>query len=125
MTYTMLAVAGVTGALGVDLVVLRTALVRRRVFWLTYLIVLGFQLLVNGILAGQGVVRYDERAVIGWRVGRAPVEDLLFGFALILLSQASWIWLGRRTGRFARPGRPAWAARPAPGRWPSRRPARR
>jgi lycopene cyclase domain-containing protein len=96
VTYTALAVLGVAGALLADLVVLRTRLVRRRVFWLAYAIVLGCQLGSNGILTGLGVVRYGEHAIIGWRVCYAPVEDLLFGFALVLLTLASWVWLGRR-----------------------------
>ena len=25
-----------------------------------------------------------------------PVEDLVFGFALVLLSLSIWVWLGRR-----------------------------
>jgi lycopene cyclase domain-containing protein len=85
--------------------VLRTALVRRRVFWVAYAIVLAFQLLSNGVLTGRGVVRYDEHAIAGARVVFAPVEDLLFGFALVLLTQSSWVWLGRRQARHSRPGR--------------------
>jgi len=30
------------------------------------------------------------------RVFFAPVEDLFFGFALVLLSLSMWVWLGRR-----------------------------
>ncbi len=106
MTYTALAVLGVLTALAADLAVLRTRLVRRRVFWAAYAIVLAFQLAANGVLTGRGVVRYDERAVVGWRVAHAPVEDLLFGFALVLLTQATWVWRGRppraRRGRAPR-----------------------
>lgn len=96
MTYTAAALLGVSGALVVDLLVLRTRLVARGVFWATYPIVLGFQLLANGVLTGRGVVRYDPAAVAGPRVAYAPVEDLLFGFALVLLALSLWVWLGRR-----------------------------
>lgn len=96
MTYTAAAVLGVLGALVVDLFVLRTRLVRRRVFWATYPIIVGFQLLSNGILTGRGIVRYDPHAIIGWRLAYAPVEDLLFGFAMVLLTLSGWVWLGRR-----------------------------
>jgi lycopene cyclase domain-containing protein len=96
MTYTLAVVLGVAGALLVDLVVLRTRLVTRGVFWVTYPIVLVFQLLSNGVLTGRGVVRYDPAAIIGLRIGYAPVEDLFFGFALVLLTLSIWIWLGRR-----------------------------
>jgi lycopene cyclase domain-containing protein len=96
VTYTVTALLGVAGALLADLVVLRTRLITRRVFWATYPIVLGFQLLANGLLTGRGVVRYDPAAIAGPRVAYAPVEDLLFGFALVLLTLSFWVWLGRR-----------------------------
>jgi lycopene cyclase domain-containing protein len=96
MTYTLAAGLGVVGALLVDLAVLRTRLITRGVFWATYPIVLLFQLLSNGVLTGRGVVRYDPAAIIGLRVGYAPVEDLFFGFALVLFTLSIWIWLGRR-----------------------------
>jgi lycopene cyclase domain-containing protein len=96
MTYTVAALLGVAGALVVDLVVLRTRLVLRAVFWVTYPIIIGFQLLSNGILTGRGIVRYDPDAIIGWRLVHAPVEDLFFGFGMVLLTLSVWVWLGRR-----------------------------
>lgn len=96
MTYTAAAVLGVAGALVVDLVVLRTRLVTRLVFWAAYPIVLAFQLLSNGILTGRKIVTYDPAAILGARVGYAPVEDLFFGFAMVLFSLSIWIFLGRR-----------------------------
>jgi lycopene cyclase domain-containing protein len=101
VTYTLCAVLGVGAALVADLAVVRTRLVLRRVFWAAYPIVLGFQLLVNGVLAGRGVVRYDPAAIAGPRFAYAPVEDLLFGFALVLLTLSLWVRLGRRTGGVA------------------------
>jgi lycopene cyclase domain-containing protein len=105
VTYTQLAVLGVAAALVLDGAVLRTRLVRRRAFWVAYAIVLVFQLLSNGVLTGRGVVRYDGQAVLGARLAYAPVEDLLFGFALVLLTQATWVWLGRRQAARDRAGR--------------------
>jgi lycopene cyclase domain-containing protein len=96
VTYTLAAGVGVVAALALDLVVLRTRLVLRLVFWATYPIVLVFQLLANGVLTGRGVVRYAPSAILGWRVAYAPVEDLAFGFALVLSSLAVWVWLGSR-----------------------------
>ncbi len=96
MTYTAAALIGVLGALAVDLLVLRTRLVGRLVFWATYPIVFIFQLLSNGILTGRRVVIYDPAAILGVRIAYAPVEDLLFGFAMVLLTLSIWVWLGRR-----------------------------
>ena len=110
MTYTQLAVLGVVLAAALDLAVLRTRLLLRRVFWSAYAIILPFQLLTNGVLTGTRTVRYSGAAIVGGstpasgrpafigdgRIAYAPVEDLLFGFALIVLTLAVWVWLGRR-----------------------------
>jgi len=102
VSYTALAVLGVVGALLLDLVVLRTRVVTRRVFWTAYAIVVVFQLLTNGWLTGRGIVRYDPAAIIGGarvrflgdgRLFYAPVEDLVFGFALVLTTCSVWVWL--------------------------------
>ena len=96
MTYTAAVLVGLVAALALDLFVLRTRLVRRVVFWATYPIVLAFQLLFNGVLTGGGVVRYDPGAILGVRLVYAPVEDLVFGFALILTTLALWVWHEQR-----------------------------
>ena len=110
MTYTQLAVLGVVAVVVLDLAVVRTRLLRRRVFWASYAIVVFFQLITNGVLTGLRIVRYDGSQIIGsstpvdtapaflgdGRIAYAPVEDLLFGFALVVLTQVLWVWLGRR-----------------------------
>ncbi|HEU5006738.1 MAG TPA: lycopene cyclase domain-containing protein [Jatrophihabitantaceae bacterium] len=99
MSYTLAAVLGVLGACLVDLVLLRTMLLRRRAFWTSYAIIAFFQLIVNGLLTGLDVVRYDPRRIIGARIVYAPVEDLLFGFALVLVTLSLWVWWGRIAAR--------------------------
>ena len=96
MSYTVAAVLGVLGAVALDLVVLRTRLLAQRSFWVAYAIVLGFQLLTNGVLTGRDVVRYDPSTILGLRVAFAPVEDLLFGFSLVVQTLAWWDFRGRR-----------------------------
>ena len=128
MTYTQLAVLGVLAAIIVDLVVLRTRLLTRRGFWVPYAIIVFFQLLTNGVLTGFGIVTYNGDFIIGestpvdgpppfigsGRLVFAPVEDLMFGFALVLLSRAMWVWLGRRgIQRTPFAGPPVWR-RPGP-----------
>jgi lycopene cyclase domain-containing protein len=100
VTYTIAAALGLAGALALDLAVLRTRLVLGRVFWLSYAIILGFQLTANGVLAGRGVVRYDPAVILGPRLIGAPIEDLAFGFALVLGTLTLWSRLGR-AGRSA------------------------
>jgi len=96
VTYTAAAVLGVLATVALDLFVLRVRLLRRAVFWATYPLIVFFQLLSNGILTGRNIVRYDPDAILGWRIAYAPIEDLLFGFAMVLLTLDLWIWWGRR-----------------------------
>ena len=110
MSYTQLAVLGIVVVVLLDLFVFRTRLLRRRAFWAAYAIVVFFQLVTNGVLTGLRVVRYDGEQIIGsttpvdgpppflgdGRIAFAPVEDLMFGFALVVLTQVLWVWLGRR-----------------------------
>jgi lycopene cyclase domain-containing protein len=88
--YTALAGAGVAVVVLLDLV-LRTHLLRTRAFWVSYAIMAFFQLIVNGVLTGIPVVRYSPDEILGLRVGYAPVEDLLFGFAMITLTLVVWV----------------------------------
>jgi lycopene cyclase domain-containing protein len=113
VTYTALAIVGVACAVFVDLALLRTRLVRRKAFWTAYGIVLFFQLIVNGVLAGLPVVRYDPGTITGVRIAYAPIEDVAFGFAMVLLTLATWVALGRSAAR--RSPRPGRALRHPPG----------
>ena len=110
MTYTQLAVIGVLVVIALDLYVFKTKILKRKVFWVSYSIVIFFQLVTNGILTGFGIVEYDGAAIIGsstpkdspptfigdGRLVYAPIEDLLFGFCLVVLTLIIWIWLGRK-----------------------------
>jgi lycopene cyclase domain-containing protein len=127
MTYTALALVGVAATVVLDLWVLRTRLLTRRVFWTAYAIVVFFQLVTNGVLTGFRIVRYDGDAILGTstpaflgdgRIAFAPVEDLLFGFALVVQALAWWVWWGRRgVQREPYAGPPRWWLRgPAMGR---------
>jgi lycopene cyclase domain-containing protein len=104
MSYSTLAVAAVIGVLVVDLAVYRTRMVTRGVFWVAYAIIVVFQLLMNGVLTGLGVVTYDEASIWGPRIAYAPVEDLLFGFAMVTLTLASWAAVNRRANTARRRG---------------------
>lgn len=112
MTYSAASAAAVAASVGLDLGVLRTRLVTRRSFWTAYAIVVGFQLLTNGVLTGRRIVTYDERRITGRRVAYAPVEDLGFGFALVTQTLSWWVWWGRRRPFRARAAAPASPGRP-------------
>jgi len=101
VTYTALAILGVVVAVVLDLAVLRTRLLTRRLFWTAYAIIVVFQLATNGWLTGRDIVTYDGDAIAGVRIAYAPVEDLLFGFSLVVQTLAWWLWWGRRLNRSA------------------------
>jgi len=98
MSYTMLAAAAVVLAAVTDRWVLRTRLLCSRDFWASYVILLFFQLLANGVLTGLRIVRYNPAAILGLRLAYAPVEDLAFGFALITITLCCWARLTARPG---------------------------
>jgi lycopene cyclase domain-containing protein len=113
VSYTAAALLGVVVTVVLDLFVLRTRLLLRRAFWVSYAIVVFFQLITNGILTGRGIVFYDGDVIVGstssagqtptllgdGRVVFAPLEDLMFGFALVVQTLAWWVWWGRRVDR--------------------------
>lgn len=93
MSYTQLAISAVVIAVTFDLYLFNTRLLKRRVFWTSYAIILGFQLLTNWWLTSRNIVMYSPDAIIGFRIASAPCEDLLFGFALVLGVLSNWIRL--------------------------------
>ena len=99
MTYTALALVAAAAAVVLDLAVLRTRLLTGRVFWTAYAIIVVFQLVTNGWLTGRDIVTYDTDAIVGVRLVYAPVEDLLFGFSLVVQTLAWWVWWGARLNR--------------------------
>ena len=105
MSYTQLAVLGVLASVVLDLWVLRTRLLTSATFWWSYPVIIFFQLLTNGVLTGTHTVLYRGTAILGdstpvlfghWRIVYAPVEDLAFGFALVVQALAWWVFWGRR-----------------------------
>jgi lycopene cyclase domain-containing protein len=114
-SYSVLVGVGVVLALCLDVLILRTILLRRKVFWVSYGIILAFQLLSNGVLTGRHIVTYDARAILGPRIAFAPVEDLGFGFSMVLQTLAWWVWWGRRATR-ATPAPAALSSREDPQR---------
>jgi lycopene cyclase domain-containing protein len=93
--YTDIALASVLAAVLFDLFGIRTSLLTKSVFWTSYAIILPFQLITNWWLTSRNIVMYNPDAIIGRRLAGAPIEDLLFGFSLILAIQGMWVYWGR------------------------------
>lgn len=109
MSYTAIAIVTAIVVIGIDLFVLRTRMLRRREFWLAYAIMIGFQFLTNAVLTGTQTVQYSDDTIVGvgndvapppflgsGRLFFAPVEDVAFGFAMVLLTLLVWQFAGSR-----------------------------
>lgn len=118
MTYTGLALVAVAFAVVLDVFVLRSRVLTTRTFWVAYAIIVCFQLLTNGVLTGTETVQYSGDEILGTdqpqflgngRLAYAPVEDLLFGFSLVLQTLSWWVFWGSR-GVQSQPtsGPPRW-----------------
>jgi lycopene cyclase domain-containing protein len=101
--YTLPAVLAVIAVCVLELAVLRTGLFRRPAYWISMLIVMAFQIPVDGWLTklSAPIVLYNDEHFSGVRFPwDIPVEDLLFGFALV--TAVLLLWERGRT----RPARP-------------------
>ena len=96
MIYSDIAIGGVIVAVFFDLYGVKTMLLTKSVFWTSYAIILPFQLITNWWLTSRGIVTYNPVAIIGTRICSAPIEDLLFGFALVLSVMSLWVYWGRK-----------------------------
>jgi lycopene cyclase domain-containing protein len=94
--YTDIALNAVLLAVVLDLFVLKSQMMTRGIFWLTYSLILPFQLLTNWWLTSNKIVMYSDIEIIGRRLAGAPIEDLLFGFSMILLTLSTWHFVERR-----------------------------
>lgn len=91
--YTVPAVLAVLVVVTLELVLLHTGLFRRLAYWVSMIIVLAFQIPVDGWLTklSAPIVRYDDRHNSGLRFPfDIPVEDFLFGFALVTAVLLLW-----------------------------------
>lgn len=96
MVYTDIAIISIIFAAIVDLFIIKNKLLTKKVFWTSYAIILPFQLITNWWLTSRNIVMYSSDAIIGIRIASAPIEDLFFGFALILCVMAMWVFWGKK-----------------------------
>ena len=91
--YTLPAVISVVAVCVLDLAVLRTGLFRKPAYWISMVIVLGFQVPVDGWLTklSAPIVIYDEKHTSGIRFPwDIPIEDFFFGWALVTAVLLLW-----------------------------------
>jgi lycopene cyclase domain-containing protein len=91
--YSVPAVAAVIVVCALEFGVLHTGLFRRPAYWISMVIVFGFQIPVDGWLTklSAPIVIYDDSHTSGLRFPfDIPVEDFLFGFALVTAVLLLW-----------------------------------
>ncbi|HEX4978967.1 MAG TPA: lycopene cyclase domain-containing protein [Acidimicrobiales bacterium] len=97
--YTAWASFGAAAVVLAEVAVFRTGLFRTGAYWIAMAIVFSFQVLVDGWLTklSAPIVRYNPDELSGRRFPwDVPVEDYLFGFAMVTLTMVLWDWGGRR-----------------------------
>ncbi len=107
MEYTIASVVAVIVVVAVELLWLRTGIFATATYWIAYGIIVFFQVLVDGWLTklSSPIVLYNRDEFSGWRVFfDSPVEDFLFGFALVTLPIMLWERAGQRRGTAASAG---------------------
>ncbi len=96
--YTVSVVIGMVAVVAMELAWLKTGLFRTVRYWASMVIVLGFQVLVDGLLTRRPtpVVGYDDSQTSGVRFPwDIPIEDFAFGFALVTAVLLIWVRLTR------------------------------
>ncbi|HUL99804.1 MAG TPA: lycopene cyclase domain-containing protein [Mycobacterium sp.] len=91
--YTLPAAIATVVVVVLELALWRTGLFRKPAYWLSMLIVVAFQVVVDGWLTKMSapIVIYDEKHTSGVRFPfDIPVEDFLFGFALVTAVLLLW-----------------------------------
>lgn len=89
MEYTIAAVVAAVCVVLLDLW-LGTRVLRRREFWVFLAVMYAFKLVANGYLTWRPIVMYGPEHFLGVRLGTIPLEDFVYGFALIGMSVVLW-----------------------------------
>ncbi len=88
--YTVSVTAASAVTVVLDLWILRTRVLVDRRMPIVGALILFFMLLVDGWLTARPIVVYDDTYRAFPRLGSIPLEDFLYGFALVVLSLICW-----------------------------------
>ncbi len=94
--YTVSVVIGLIAVVVMELAWLKTGIFKTVRYWASMAIVVGFQVLVDGLLTWRPtpVVGYDDSQTSGIRFPwDIPIEDFAFGFALVTAVVLIWVRL--------------------------------
>lgn len=88
--YTFLSLCAAIIAIVLDRI-LHTRLLTQPKYFFFLGIMFMFKCFVNGYLTTH-IVFYDPRQILGIRLGTIPLEDFMYGFALITICVSLWEW---------------------------------
>ncbi len=100
--YTLSAALGAVIVINLELLWFRSGLFRTRAYWISMAIIVFFMILVDGWLTklSAPIVIYTPEEFSGVRIPwDVPIEDYLFGFALVTLVMLLWDRVGRTMDR--------------------------
>ena len=97
--YPTLAVTAAVAVLALELLVLRSGLLRERAYWISMAICYGFMIPVDGWLTKHSatIVLYRAGDTTGiYPIWDIPLEEYAYAFALLTLVMLTWDRLGGR-----------------------------
>jgi lycopene cyclase domain-containing protein len=100
--YTVWALVAAGAVVAVEVLWLRTGLFLRPAYWVTLAITWAFQIPVDGWLTklSAPIVIYNPKEFSGVRFPwDIPIEDFVYGFALVTLVILGWVRLGAASRR--------------------------
>ncbi len=96
MEYTYLVTAGTMIVVILDFI-LKTHLLKKKIFWIYWGVVVILMFIVNGYLTWRPIVIYNEAKMLGLRLFTIPIEDFFFGFSLLGLNLIIWELFNRKS----------------------------
>lgn len=69
---------------------LKAGLFKKIEYYVYLIFIMIGELIVNGLITGEGIVKYNSEFFIGMRIGSIPVEDFLFGFSMVTVTIIFW-----------------------------------
>ncbi|MCF7916381.1 MAG: lycopene cyclase domain-containing protein [Candidatus Omnitrophica bacterium] len=70
--------------------ILKTNLFKRSEYYIYLLLIMVGELIVNGAITSEGIVKYNPDFFMNLRIGSIPVEDFLFGFSMVTTTIILW-----------------------------------
>ncbi|MEI6477801.1 MAG: lycopene cyclase domain-containing protein [bacterium] len=88
LTYPLFALGILLLAAVVDLVILRTGVIREPRTWRTLLPLVVMTLVADMLLTALPIVRYDASRISGLHLGTIPIEDFAYVFVAVILTRS-------------------------------------